>query len=290
MGQAGQLRGAGVRDLLLVAVSGLVGLTIGDTALFASVARIGAHRAVLIQTLAPIVTVILAVATRGESLGGGRLPGMLVTLAGVALVLSKPASPARAASRAPIAGPEGVGVPEERTDPIASAETRSGEPESGRGGEPRSAADGRRPDRGLWAGVALGLVAAVCQGTGVVLAKAGMSHLTFLPASFLRLGMAAVGLIAIEAAAGRLGSSVRRATSRGTLARIVPAAILGSYIGISLMMAGIERAPASVAAVLLATTPVFSLMLDAVRGQERLTLRGVAGTALAIGGIALISR
>ena len=40
--------------LLALAASGLVGITVGDTALFAAVVRIGVHRSLLLLTLAPV--------------------------------------------------------------------------------------------------------------------------------------------------------------------------------------------------------------------------------------------
>jgi len=263
VGQGGQLRAAGARELLLVAASGLVGLTIGDTALFTACAKLGAYRAVLLQTLAPVFTAVLAYAAWGETLGGGRLPGMLLTMAGIGLVISHSA-PRRHGPLEGVIGSDGaIAAPPAGTTVLA---------------------------RVTGTGVALGILSALCQGTGIVMAKAGMTQMTFLPASFLRLGAAAAGLIVLEAVMGRLGSSVRDTTSRRTLLRLAPAAFMGSYVGIMLMMAGIERAPAAVATVLISTTPVFSLFLDVARGRERLTLRGIAGTLLAVAGVGLISR
>ena len=67
-GQVGILTGALPRDLGLVAVSGLLGLVLGDTALFASVSRLGVHRSLLLQSLAPVFTALLAAAWLGERL------------------------------------------------------------------------------------------------------------------------------------------------------------------------------------------------------------------------------
>ncbi|HSN57128.1 MAG TPA: DMT family transporter, partial [Candidatus Sulfomarinibacteraceae bacterium] len=69
------------RDLAFIALSGLVGLTLGDTALFAAVARLGAHRTLLVQTTAPVFAGLLA-AAGGERLAPGQLLGAAVVLAG----------------------------------------------------------------------------------------------------------------------------------------------------------------------------------------------------------------
>jgi len=242
---AGPFRGASSPDLLLIAASGLVGLTLGDSALFASVGALGPYRALLLQTLAPVFTVLMAVAALGESFPAGKWAGMAVTLSGIALVLA---------------------------------------PHSGGGG-----AAGRSLPRWSARGISLGVLGALGQAGGVLLAKAGMATVPFLPASFLRLSAATAGLIVLGVFDGRLKKAAGLARSVPDRRRVLGAAFLGSYIGILLMMAGISLAPAAVAAVLLSTTPVFALAFDVARGKERLTLRAAGGTLLAIAGVALIS-
>ena len=116
-----------------------------------------------------------------------------------------------------------------------------------------------------------------------------MTTLDSLPASFVRLATAAAGLLLVGFFDGTVARSRELARAPSSVARVVPAAVLGSYAGIFLMMYGVGNAPASVAAVLLSTTPVFSLFLDAARGRERLGLRPVLGTALAIAGVAVLT-
>jgi drug/metabolite transporter (DMT)-like permease len=243
LGRTGGLGAAAPGDLFLVAVSGLVGLTIGDSALFAAVRRLGPYRALLLQTLAPIVTVALASGLGGESLGPSRALGIALTLGGVALVVA----PRR-----------------EKGGTAAAAGIRS-------------------------TGIAFGLLAAVGQGSGIVLAKAGMTTLPTLHSSFVRLAAAAVGLAAVGLLDGTVRRGAAMARAPEALGRVVPAAILGSYAGIFLMMFGVGNAPASVAAVLLSMTPVLSLFIDVARGRERLTTRSVAGTVLAIAGVGVLT-
>lgn len=243
LGRAGVLRAVPARELLLVGGSGLVGLTVGDTALFASVRALGPYRALLLQTLAPVFTAVLAFAWQGERLDAQRFLGMALTLGGVALVVAP----------------------------------RSGDRTRDRGSAGRTA------------GIVLGVVAAIGQGAGIVLAKEGMATMPPLHASFVRLAAAAAGLAAVGALDGTLRRSAGLSRARADLVRVVPAAILGSYLGIFLMMFGVGHAPASVAAVLLSTTPVMSLLLDAARGRERLTLRSIAGTGLALTGVGVLT-
>jgi drug/metabolite transporter (DMT)-like permease len=242
VGQLAAVGRAPGRDVALILVSGVVGLTIGDTALFSAVARIGVHRTLLLQTLAPMFAALLAVAAQGERLNARQLGGAATILAGIALVVA----PRRGA------------------------------------GEGASAGGWRS------AGVALAVLAALGQGGGVVLAKAGVGHIPVLAASFLRLAAAAAGLVVVEAWSRRLGRLGALAGSRPTLARVLPATLLGTYLALFLAMAGVAWAPASVAAVLLATAPVFSLVLEVTVHRRPVSAAAVGGTLLAVAGVALL--
>jgi drug/metabolite transporter (DMT)-like permease len=227
-------------DLILVAISGLLGLTLGDTALFSAVARLGAHRGLLLQTLAPVFATAIAIPL-GEHLGTAQWVGSGVVLAGVMIVLSRD-------------------------------DGRSGRPAVG----------------GIAAGVALGVLSAFGQGPGVVVAKAGMAALPILPATLLRLAVGAGGLAAVGAVTGTLGRAAAALRDRRGLPRLALASFFGTYLAMLLMMAGIAWAPASIAAVLLATPPVFGLVVESVLEHRLPSARGVLGTAIAIVGVALL--
>ena len=122
-----------------------------------------------------------------------------------------------------------------------------------------------------------------------MLAKVGMVDVPILPASFLRLSAAAVGLVLIGAAGRRLHGVVPVFRSRPTVVRMIPATLMGTYIALFLMMAGVALAPASIAAVLLSTGPVFSLFLDAVVNKQPVTGRGLLGTLVAVAGVGLLT-
>lgn len=70
--------------------------------------------------------------------------------------------------------------------------------------------------------------------------------------------------------------------------RMLPAAFLGTYLALLLMMIGVALAPATVAAVLLATSPIFSLVIEAVADRKRPTLLAVVGTITAVAGVAVL--
>lgn len=89
------------RRTALLAVSGLVGLTIGDLALFAALVRIGPRLVSLLMALAPVFATWAGLALLQERPGVVALLGMTVTLAGVAwVVLERRGNEPHAAGRA----------------------------------------------------------------------------------------------------------------------------------------------------------------------------------------------
>jgi drug/metabolite transporter (DMT)-like permease len=79
-------------------VSGLIGFALGDALLFESYVLLGPRLTLLIYTLWPVLAALMAWLFLGESMGLGKGCAMLVTLAGIALVVVEQA---RAGAGAP---------------------------------------------------------------------------------------------------------------------------------------------------------------------------------------------
>lgn len=227
------------RDLILIAVSGVIGLAVGDTALFAAVGRLGAHRTLVLQTSAPIFAGLLAAAV-GERLSSAQLAGGAVVLIGIIIVVG-PGSPAS----------------DRRTQAAAG-------------------------------GITLALLGAFGQGAGVVLAKEGLATIGAVPATLLRLAIGTAGLLVAGAVTGHNRRLAAALADRPVMRRVVPATLLGTYLALMLMMFGVAHAPATIAAVLLATSPIFSLVIEAVVDRRRPTALAVVGTLIAVVGVAIL--
>ena len=78
-------------------LSGVIGLTLGDAALFQAFVQIGPRLTMLVFSLSPVLTAVMGYLWLGERLGSLQLLGMGITLAGVAWVVSErdPAAPVR---------------------------------------------------------------------------------------------------------------------------------------------------------------------------------------------------
>jgi drug/metabolite transporter (DMT)-like permease len=70
-----------------LAISGVIGLALGDSFLFRAYRHIGPRVSMLVMSLAPAISAILAFGVLGENLSLFGVSGMGVTLAGVALVV-----------------------------------------------------------------------------------------------------------------------------------------------------------------------------------------------------------
>jgi drug/metabolite transporter (DMT)-like permease len=73
----------------LLALSGVIGIGLGDTAYFAAINHLGPRRALLLETLAPPLAAVLALVVLQETLGARAWLGIAVTLAGVVWVIAE---------------------------------------------------------------------------------------------------------------------------------------------------------------------------------------------------------
>lgn len=89
----------------LLAASGILGLTIGDTAYFAAMMELGVARAILMLSTAPVFAALGGFLILGETLDARSLLGMALTMGGVGLVVARPNDPTRGSPR-----PSGKGL------------------------------------------------------------------------------------------------------------------------------------------------------------------------------------
>lgn len=164
-------------------------------------------------------------------------------------------------------------------------------------GDTRSAP---RPQFG--AGIALGLLAALCQAGGFLLSKQGIGH-GWLPdqqhlqpqaATLLRMAGAAV--LAVPIVAWRL-----RRASRAPAGGPTPApghafyagigltfcgSLVGPYLGVWMSLEAAHRIPLGLAQTLASLPPVLVLPIAAILYRERVGVRAVCGALLAVAGAA----
>jgi drug/metabolite transporter (DMT)-like permease len=172
-------------------------------------------------------------------------------------------------------------------DPTGPASARRPARRRGGSGATGTAPHGNRPAparRGSpgWP-AASGLVAVAMWGLAPVATRALVMHLAPLPLLAVRLGAASIILLPW------CGPVLRRRPGRAALARLVAAGLLG-MVGYNLpVTVGLQWVPASTAGLLLATEPVWILLLGRLFLAERVPGRSWAGAAVALGGVAILA-
>lgn len=74
-------------QIIFLSISGIIGLVLGDTFLFKAYQNIGARLSMLIMALAPAIAAVMAYFLLGESLSVLGVLGILITIAGIGMVV-----------------------------------------------------------------------------------------------------------------------------------------------------------------------------------------------------------
>ncbi|MGV2986342.1 DMT family transporter [Vibrio sp. E150_011] len=142
------------------------------------------------------------------------------------------------------------------------------------------------------AGIGFGLVASICQASGVVISHYALvqGDLPPLLGAFIRLtiGVLAV-VIFIPFIEKKPFSSIlacSKTMSRRQWTWLLGAIFVGTFLALWLQQIALKHANPAVAQTLIATSPLFILIIYAVRG-ERVSRRSVIGTLFALLGISL---
>lgn len=147
-------------------------------------------------------------------------------------------------------------------------------------------------------GVGFGILSAVCQGVGVVLANKGFTYqlhqqdLPFFQATLLRMSVATAVIFAISFFRGKLRHTfqpVIKNQNKGTM-YAVGGTIFGPVIGVSLSMLSISllHDKPSVAQTIFSLVPIFALPLAYLFYREKITGQSLLGALIAITGVILL--
>jgi drug/metabolite transporter (DMT)-like permease len=230
---------------LLLAVSGVIGIFVGDSALFGCMNRLGPRRSGVLFATHALFSVALAWVFLGETLGG------LVALGAVTLVGG--VMPAIAFGK--------------RADEVHAWEQVKG---------------------ALWVGVALGLLAALCQSVATLMLKPLMAAgVDPVAASAVRM-LAAVAAHWTLRATGAEVAKPKNPLTPKVLATVAWNAALAMGLGMTLILAALRGGSAGLVAILSSVTPVLLLPLLWVVYKRQPSLAAWAGAALTVAGGPLV--
>jgi len=243
------------RQAALLAASGLVGLTLGDQALFTAFVDVGPRLAMLVMTTAPLLAALFGWGALGETLGSTAWLGVGLTLGGVTWVI--------------LERPQGGGLPHLRPRlrglvcALVAAACQAG---------------------GL-------LLSKQGMGHGWL---PETEHLSPQTATFVRMGFAGLGVLPIllwwRLRPRRAGHPppASGGSRLGGLAFTLGGATVGPFLGVWMSLVASDHAPLGVAQTLCGLSPVFILPFAAVIHKERVSPRAVLGAVVAVGGSAVL--
>lgn len=140
----------------------------------------------------------------------------------------------------------------------------------------------------LWLGIALGLVAALAQSIGSIIARPVMeAGADPVAASAVRVAVAAVGLSALMQLPYRHFHQQGRLTLKVT-GRVFVSGMLGMGLGMTLLLFALEGGKVGIVSTLSATSPALMLPLLWMTTGERPALGAWVGAALVVAGTAMI--
>jgi len=259
------LAGSWIPDLVagqvvFLALSGIVGLAIGDQALFTAFVDIGPRLSMLIMATSPIFAALFGWIALGEVLSGVACVGMAVTIGGVAwVVLEQPKSsqevfPAALRYRGIVLA--FVGAACQAGGLLLSKQG------IGHGWLPQS------------------------------------EHIDPQAATYVRMVFAGLGVLPIllwhglrssrRAGAAPSGASRRQGTRAGGFAFAAAGATVGPFLGVWMSLVASDRAPLGIAQTLCSLPPVFILPCTFLFYRESVSPRAILGAFLAVGGGALL--
>ncbi len=141
---------------------------------------------------------------------------------------------------------------------------------------------------GSTSGIVMGVLSAVAMSLGVLLNKRGLVEADPLTATALRLSAAVVGLALFACVRRELMPDFRKLLSPRVLRRLVPAAFIGTFLGLWLMAVGIKHTESAVANALHSTTPLFTLPIALFVLREKVGKLAIAGSFVAVAGVFLL--
>ena len=137
-------------------------------------------------------------------------------------------------------------------------------------------------------GILLAFLGAVGQAVGLVLSKLGMGDYNPFAATQIRIVAGIAGFVILFSIVGWWPRVTSALKDRGAFARINLGAFFGPFLGVSLSLAAVQYTKTGVASTIMSIVPVLIIPPAILIFKERVGLRAVLGSALAVTGVALL--
>jgi len=234
-----------------VGLSGIVGLAIGDMALFTALVVIGPRRSVLLMALAPIFAAFSAFLLIGEKLPELAIIGITITLTGVVIVI----------------------LERDEASDEEPLDTRT---------KTWGIVLGIIGAAGQGTGLTLSKV-----GMNAGLPE-GAEPLNALSATLIRMLIGSVALWIGIILMGRMNEIRAAPSNRKGMKYTAAGAFIGPFLGVTLSLFAAQYTYVGVAQTLMSLMPVLIIPVVYVLYRQRTSFRGIAGACIAVFGVSLL--
>jgi drug/metabolite transporter (DMT)-like permease len=239
---------ASMHQWVWLSISGVVGFVIGDLLLFEAYVVIGSRVSMLIMSLTPPITAFIGWIVMGEVLTKQNFLGMFLTILGIMIVVFDRKS----------------------NDNNSSSKNKK----SVKLSYPII-------------GILLAFGGAVGQGTGLVLSKYGMQDFDPFAATQIRVITGLVGFSILFVILRRWRKVFSAIKDKDVMTRLSIGAFFGPFLGVSFSLLSVKHTTTGVASTIMAIVPVLIIPPAIIFFKEKLNLKEVIGSLIAVGGVGL---
>lgn len=232
-----------------IGMSGIIGLGIGDFALFAAFVVIGPRRSVLMMALSPIFAAFVAFLMLGEELSLWVGIGITITLTGVFVVIL-----------------EREEASQEK--PLSKKVKMWG------------------TTLALIGAIGQGTGIVFAKKGMLLYPEIGLD--VALSATLMRMIVGSIFIWLVVIFAGRISELKKAVGNRRGMAETAGGAFIGPFIGVTLSMVAVLYTHAGVAQTLMSLMPVFIIPVIWVLYRQRTSWRGILGAIVAVVGVAIL--
>lgn len=131
--------------------------------------------------------------------------------------------------------------------------------------------------------------AALGQALGLFFSKKGLANnFPALSGNLIRVSVASITIWMIPIFRGKVTDSIKKLSNPKARLGILGGAIFGPYLGVWLSLVAVQKTYIGIASTLMALPPIILLPFSHWLFKEKITLRAIFGTIIAIIGVALI--
>jgi len=238
---------ASAHQWIWLSLSGFVGFVIGDLLLFEAYVIIGSRVSMLIMSLTPPITAFIGWIVMGEVLTKQNFLGMFLTIFGIMIVVLD----RETNEHSPNKSKKSVKL----TYPIL--------------------------------GILLAFGGAVGQGCGLVLSKYGMQDFDPFAATQIRVITGLVGFTFLFVILRRWKKVFTTFKNKKVMTSLGIGAFFGPFLGVSFSLMSVKHTTTGVASTIMSIVPVLVIPPAIIFFKEKLNLKEVIGSIIAVGGVAL---